>query len=144
MKFVAFVAFLIGAITGSAQPASTEAAQICTKACQAAPAEQRETCMRVCTQFAEQSAGFNAAASPSPSKGTANLPTVSVKSAESMGSSASAVSSGSAKGKSRGEDNDEDHESVEKSASASQMVSGAAQTRVGGAVAAIAALAAFI
>ncbi|KAJ2799366.1 hypothetical protein H4R20_004472, partial [Coemansia guatemalensis] len=70
MKYATFLASIISTVAlTNAYPAaaSLDASQICTKACQAAPTDQREVCMRVCTQFAEQSAGFKpATASASP------------------------------------------------------------------------------
>ncbi|KAJ2544032.1 hypothetical protein GGH12_006102 [Coemansia sp. RSA 1822] len=143
MKFTAVIAFIVGAVTGYAQPAN-DAAAICTKACQAAPTEQRETCLRVCTQFAEQSAGFGSATAASPSSSAAkNMPTVSVKNSESPAATSSAAASG--KEKMRGEDNDEDHEMDSQSMSASHMSSGtqALHVGVGALVAALSAAAFF-
>ncbi|KAJ2502986.1 hypothetical protein GGH96_000585 [Coemansia sp. RSA 1972] len=142
MKFTTVIAFIVGAVTGYAQPAN-DAQAICTKACQAAPSEQRETCLRVCTQFAEQSAGFGSATAASPSSSAKNMPTVSVKNSESPAATNSAAASG--KDKMRGEDNDEDHEMDSMSMSASHMSSGAQALHagVGALVAALSAAAFF-
>ncbi|KAJ2448497.1 hypothetical protein EV183_005415 [Coemansia sp. RSA 2336] len=127
MKFVSFIVCAVLGMVGSAQPVS-DAAQICTKACQAAPVEQRETCLRVCTQFAEQSAGFVA---PSSTAAAATAATSApAKSLKPTGSSAPAATSSANSGKSRGEDNDEDHESSMESSSMSHPVSGASRAYI--------------
>ncbi|KAJ2167483.1 hypothetical protein IW139_001388 [Coemansia sp. RSA 353] len=127
MKFTTVIAFIVGAVTGYAQPAN-DAAATCTKACQVAPSEQRETCLRVCTQFAEQSAGFELAAAASPSSLAKNMPTMSVKNSELPAAANSAAASGK---KMHGEDNDEDHEMNSMSMSASHMSSGAQALHIG-------------
>ncbi|KAJ2355562.1 hypothetical protein IWW50_002670 [Coemansia erecta] len=115
MKFAALITLVVSALTGYAQPAN-EAAAICSKACEAAPSAQRETCMRVCSQFAEKSAEL---AAPAMSSSAAkNMPTMSVKNSEAP-AMASNSAPASAKEKMHGEDNDEDHEAGEKSASGS-------------------------
>ncbi|KAJ2632504.1 hypothetical protein H4R22_001211 [Coemansia sp. RSA 1290] len=121
MKFVSFIICAMLGMVGNAQPVS-DAAQICTKACQAAPVEQRETCLRVCTQFAEQSAGLV------PSS-TAVVATTSapVKNMKPTGSPAPVATSSANSGKSRGEDNDEDNEYSMESSSLSHPVSDASK-----------------
>ncbi|KAJ2156881.1 hypothetical protein GGF46_004885 [Coemansia sp. RSA 552] len=112
-----------------------DAGQICNKACQVAPTDQHDTCMRVCTQFAVQGAGL-----ASPIGKADQMSTVSAKSSASPAPSSASESQAA---KSHGEDNDEDHESESGSSSASgSATSAAAAAGVNSAMALAVALAA--
>ncbi|KAJ2065229.1 hypothetical protein GGI17_000485 [Coemansia sp. S146] len=133
MKLAAVAAFFATAVFGAQTASSVEPNQACVKACQVAPEDQRETCMRVCSQFAEQGINFAPAtatthssvpaakqtnpvasspAASSPAKSSVMSKATDSPAATSSG--ASAMSSGSTESmvKSQGEDNAEDHASA--------------------------------
>ncbi|KAJ2101388.1 hypothetical protein GGI16_003470 [Coemansia sp. S142-1] len=129
MKLAAIVAFFATTVFGAQTSSSVEPNQACVKACQVAPEDQRETCMRVCSQFAEQGINFAPATATTHSSAPAIKPTIPVASSPVASSSpakgsvgpkptdsasssgASGVSSTGAV-KSQGEENSEDHASA--------------------------------
>ncbi|KAJ1666703.1 hypothetical protein GGF38_002858 [Coemansia sp. RSA 25] len=163
MKLAAIFTFFASAVLGAQSSSSVEANQVCVKACQVAPEDQRETCMRVCSQFAEQGINFAPATATTHSSAPAAKPTASIaasspaKSGSSMAkptdspaatsSGASAMASGSvdSKGKPQGEDNAEDHSSnaALKSMSVAANTAHTAAARFGASALIIAAVALF-
>ncbi|KAJ1925774.1 hypothetical protein GGI09_006551 [Coemansia sp. S100] len=123
MKLAAIVAFFATTVFGAQTSSSVEPNQACVKACQVAPEDQRETCMRVCSQFAEQGINFAPATATTHSSAPAIKPTIPVASSPAkssvgakptdsgLSSGASGVSSTESV-KSQGEDNSEDHASA--------------------------------
>ncbi|KAJ1876268.1 hypothetical protein H4R99_004822 [Coemansia sp. RSA 1722] len=134
MKFLTFVTLFFTSAM-AAQPGTQDSAQVCSKACTVAPEDQRETCMRICEQFAEQGVPFAPAtiaatpAHPSSSAAVVATPTASnsgkhsasATNASSMMKSGSMDSSLESKSKAQGEDNDEDHMGGAKSGSSAEF-----------------------
>ncbi|KAJ2882182.1 hypothetical protein H4R27_003607 [Coemansia aciculifera] len=128
MKLAAAAAFFATAVFGAQTASSVEPNQACVKACQVAPEDQRETCMRVCSQFAEQGINFAPAtatthssvpaakqttpAASSPAKSSVMSKATDSPAATSSGASAMSSGSTESMGKSQGEDNAEDHASA--------------------------------
>ncbi|KAJ2736754.1 hypothetical protein IW152_000508 [Coemansia sp. BCRC 34962] len=164
MKLAAAVALFASAVCGAQTSASAEPNQACVKACQVAPEDQRETCMRVCSQFAEQGINFAPASasasthssapaikqtapalasSPAKSNSAISKPTES-PAATSSGASAMASGSMSTAAKSQGEESAEDHSSVSaKSMSVANSGPHTVGARLGASVLVLAAVALF-
>ncbi|KAJ2741288.1 hypothetical protein GGI20_005290 [Coemansia sp. BCRC 34301] len=137
MKLATIFTFFASVVLGAQSSSSVEPNQACVKACQVAPEDQRETCMRVCSQFAEQGINFAPATASTHSsapaaKQTAPAASSSAKSGSAMAKptdSPAATSSGASamdsKSKPQGEDNAEDHSSAAAQKSMSVASNGA-------------------
>ncbi|KAJ2024319.1 hypothetical protein GGH91_003896 [Coemansia sp. RSA 2671] len=158
MKLAAAATLFATAVIGAQTSASVEPSQACVKACQVAPEDQRETCMRVCGQFAEQGINFAPASatthssvvkqtapalasSPAKTNSAMSKPTES----PATSSGASSMASGSmSTAKSQGEESADEHSSVSgKSMSAANSGPHTVGARLGASALVLAAVALF-
>ncbi|KAJ2330342.1 hypothetical protein GGH92_009565, partial [Coemansia sp. RSA 2673] len=97
--FALFAASVFGAPPAPSSTSGVEVNQACAKACQVAPEDQRDTCMRVCSQFAEQGISFSpatATASRSSASAAAKPSSPAARSGTKTGSAAMSKASASA------------------------------------------------